>query len=136
MKYLLDPSVNLKQQTVDQQAPSPPPLPPPEEVSVKAGLGGRAPGVVVRTQPELEISQVVGRDVHTDLDCLARPVLSHDDSGPKPSSTLSLPGSPLIPGISTDSTLTTILITMPVISSTVGLGVVVISRCRESKSPG
>ena len=85
--------------------------------------------VIVRTEAELEISQVVGRDVHTDLDSLARPVLSHDDSGGKPSSTLSLPGSPLIPGIPTDTALTAILITMSIISPTVGLRVVVISRC-------
>ena len=93
-------------------------------------------GVVVRTHPELEVAQVVGSDVHTDLDSLARPVPSHDDSGGKPSSTLSLPGSPLIPGISTDSTLSTVLITVSIISATVGLRVVVISRCGESKSPG
>ena len=107
----------------------------PEDVSVQTGLWGRVAGVVVRTHSELEVAQVVGRDVHADLDSLARPVLPHDDSGGKPSSTLSLPGPPLIPGISTDATLTTILITMPVISSTVGLGIIVISRGGESKSP-
>ena len=101
----------------------------PEKVSIKTGLGCRVSWVVVGTHSELEISQVVGGDVHTDLDPLPRSVLSHDDSCAKLPSTLSLPGSSLIPGISTDSTLTTVLITMSVISTTVGLRVIVISRC-------
>ena len=91
---------------------------------------------VVRTQPELEVSQVVGRDVHTDPDGLARPVLPHDDSGAELPSALSLPGAPLVPGVSTDSTPSTILVTMSVVTSAVGLRVVVVSRAGESKPPG
>ena len=91
---------------------------------------------VVRTQPELEVSEVVGRDVHTDPDVLAGPVLPHDDSGAKPPPALSLPGTPLVPGVSTDSTPSTILVTMSVVTSAVGLRVVVVSWGGESKPPG
>ena len=92
--------------------------------------------VVVRTQPELEVSEVVGSDVHTDPDGLAGPVLPHDDSGAKPPPALSLPGTPLVPGVSTDSTPSTILVTMSVVTSAVGLRVVVVSWGGESKPPG
>ena len=108
----------------------------PEKVSVKTGLGGRVSRGVVRTQPELEVSEVVGRDVHTDPDGLARPVLPHDDSGAELPSALSLPGAPLVPGVSTDSTPSTILVTMSVVTSAVGLRVVVVSWGGESKPPG
>ena len=121
--------ISQPQTTNSKYTPTQPHLPaPPECVSVKTGLGCRVSGVVVGAQSELEISQVVGRDVHTDLYPLPRSVLSHDDSCAKPPSTLSLPGYSLIPGISTDSTLTPVLITMSVISATVGLRIIVISR--------
>ena len=46
---------------------------------VEASLVGIPPRVVVGAELELEVSEVVGRDVDVHLDVLARPVLARDD---------------------------------------------------------
>ena len=88
---------------------------------VQAGLGDGSPGVVVRTQSELEVSQVVGRDVHTDLHCLARPPPPHDNSRGEPPASLPLPGPGLVPGVATHPAPTPVLVLVPVVTSAVGL---------------
>ena len=47
---------------------------------VEAGLVRVAAGVVVGAELELEVAEVVGRDVYVDFDVLARPVLARDDA--------------------------------------------------------
>ena len=84
-------------------------------------LGDSGPGVVLRTQSELEVPHVVGRDVHTDLHRLARPVPPHDGPGGEPPTALPLPRPPLVPGVSTHSAPAAVLVLVPVVPSAVGL---------------
>ena len=56
-----------------------------QEVSVQAGLAGRHQGVVLRTQPELEVPHVVGGQ----LDLHLHPVVPPVDPGDGPTTKLS-----------------------------------------------
>ena len=75
----------------------------------------------MRTHPELEVPEVVGRHVHTDPDRLAGLVPPDDDSGGKLSSPLPLPGPSLVPGVPTHPTPAAVLVLVSVVTSTVGL---------------
>ena len=52
----------------------------PGNAPVKAGLVGVLACVVVGAELELEVAEVVGRDVDVDVDVLARTVLARDDA--------------------------------------------------------
>ena len=58
----------------------------PQHVVVEAGLGGGDPGA----QPELEVSQVVGGDVHSQGEAGAGSVAPRDHAHPEHSTRLSL----------------------------------------------
>ena len=70
---------------------------------------------VVRTQTKLEISEMIGGDVHRHLDPGSRIVVANNHSSTKRSATFTFPWSWFIPGVSTYSTAALVLIVMPVI---------------------
>ena len=63
-----------------------------QEISVQAGLGGWHQGVVLRTQPELEVSHVVGGQLYLHLHPLVHLIDPGDHSSAKLSSSLIISG--------------------------------------------
>ena len=63
-----------------------------EEVPVQTGLGGGHQGVVLRTQPELEVAHVVGGELDPDLDALVLLVYPGDRPPPELPAPLVVPG--------------------------------------------
>ena len=106
-----------------------------QEVSVQAGLSYRPGPGVVRTQPELEVSPVVGRQLHLHLQelGLAQVGCQH----PQAVLTAQLAGSGLgkIIGVTTDSTQPLVLRPLPPVSTTVALMVVHIGRSVKAVPP-
>ena len=106
-----------------------------EEVSVQTGLG-YWPGLgVVGTQPELEVSVVVGRQLHLHLQDLALSQLGCQHPQSVLPTELQTPWLGSIVWVTTDSTESSVLFPLSPEASTVSLMVVIIWRSFKAVSP-
>ena len=106
-----------------------------KDVSVQTFLSDWSVLGVVITQPELEVSLVVGGELHLDVDGLSLGEVGGYHPNPIFSSKLLRPRLREIIGITTDTTQTLIVGPLPSISTTVSLMVINISRSGEAVPP-
>ena len=76
-----------------------------EDSPVEARLVGIPPRVIVGAELELEVAEVVGRDVDMHLDVLARTVLARDDPVGEMAAGRLVQPRVRVPGVSADSAL-------------------------------
>ena len=106
-----------------------------QDVPVQAGLGGGHQGVVLSTQPELEVAHVVSSQLYPDLDALVLLVYPRDGSPAKLASPLVVPGLWLVPGVPTHTTLPCVGLPLSGEAPAVTLVVVVVGRIVEAVPP-
>ena len=106
-----------------------------QEVSVQAGLGGRHERVVLGTEPELEVSHVVGRQLYPHLDALVLLVDPGDHTPPKLPPSLIISRLLLVPRVPTHPALTTVSLPLTGEAPAVALVVVVVGRVVEAVPP-
>ena len=106
-----------------------------QDVPVQAGLGGGDQGVVLSTQPELEVAHVVSSQLYPDLDALVLLVYPRDGSPAKLASPLVVPGLWLVPGVPTHPTPPCVGLPLSGEAPAVTLVVVVVGRIVEAVPP-